>query len=677
MSHSTVSKLRRTMVDNSRIEQEIRFRSASNMQNVWEQLLFAQKMDGETGSVKEAEAFLGEIGERILGYIQNGKKLTREDILALTEKHPMKATSAAADIYSGIKENRTGLIPQAIAEFLQSCQLIDNVEFGEERWYVNDVTNWWYSRLGAMCSEDSCFWNEGFLEWLNGGSSLYFLLNYRVNESLLKSYVSSWEVNPREMLQMSTDYRHDEQIEAYLEHYRSTPDAGMADMAHVIIQNEACLVYHDKLWHVTSMLAEAGLHQEMAELFVKIDYPVLQASMMTAITDVESLLAMMEKLLAMDIPHPLTSFSILREHLYDLCARTTANLLSYQEEFYGKKPSQELQDQCSEVEAKWRHDLPGYFKRGLEMLKCRLAPKNVAGWAFARQEIVPPRKNATSDGYNQCTKVMKEAVLSVYKADELPVASGDLQYLLYIGKVYLSSENKPADEYFKDLLDKMTETVRISKILPVLAVNNKLIEDADIAAKILCECFPDKKDIFAWFDRNKTWYEGWNVPQVDELYDRCHKEGHLLCWMLMVASLPNDNDKERDDYWQLMMECLFGQLRAAGGYLKSEYTQVLVLAGMVAVQTYTKGLALFLKNCCEYVVKVDDLVVIVTNAGALTLLEQDNELRNALQSEVTAIAERMAVEWPLKQKRMNMEGVQAKDRIKAINNAVEGWKKIG
>ena len=665
------------MVDNSRIEQEIRFRSASNMQNVWEQLSFAQNMNGEAESVKEANAFLGEIGERILGYIQDGKKLTREDLLALTKKHPMEATSAAADKYSGIKESRKGLIPQAIAEFLQSCQLIEHIEFGEERWYVNDVTKWWYSRLGVMCSEDSRFCNNRFLEWLNGGSSLYFLLNFQVNESLLKNYVSSWKVNPREMLQMSADYRHEEQVDAYLEHYRSTSDAEMADMAHVIIQNEACLVYHDKLWHVTSMLAEAGLHQEMAELFVKIDYPVLQASMMTAITDVASLLAMMEKLLVMDVPHPLTSFSILREHLYDLCARTTANLFSYQEEFYGKKPSQGFQDTCSEVEAKWKNDLPGYFKRGLEMLKCRLAPKNVAGWAFARQEIVPLRKNATSDGYNQCTKVMKEAVLNVYQPNELPVTSGDLQYLLYIGNVYLSSENKPAAEYFKDLLEKMTETVRTTKILPVLAVNNKLIEDADIAAKILCECFQDKKDIYIWFDRNKTWYEGWNVPKVDELYDRCHKEGHLLCWMLMVASLGDDDETVRDAYWQQMMECLFGQLRAAGGYLKSEYTQVLVLAGMVAVQTYTKGLALLLRNCFEYVVKIDDLVVIVTNAGALTLLEQDTELRDALQPEVTAIAERIAAEWPLKQKRMNMEGAQAKDRIKAINNAVEGWKKLG
>ena len=665
------------MLDNSRIEQEIRFRSASNMQNVWEQLSFAQNMDGEAESVKEADAFLGEIGERILGYIQNGKKLTREDLRFLTEKHPMEATSAAAGKYCGIKESRKGLIPQAIAEFLQSCQLIEHVEFGDERWFVNDVTNWWYSKLGVMCREDSRFCNNRFLEWLNGGSSLYFLLNYRVNESLLKSYVSSWVVNPREMLQMSTDYRHEERVEAYMEHYKSTSDAEMADMVHFIIQNEACLVYHDKLWHVTSMLAEAGLYQEMAELLVKIDYPVLQASMMTAITDVESLLEMTEKLLAMDIPHPLTSFSIVRDHLYDLCARTTANLLSYQEEFYGKKPSQELYEKCSEVEAKWRHDLPGYFKRGLEMLKCRLAPKNVAGWTYARQEIVPPRKNATSDGYNQCTKVMKESVLSVYKPDELPVTSGDLQYLLYIGNVYLSSENKPVAEYFKDLLEKMTETVRTTKILPVLAINNKMIGDADIAAKILCECFPVREDIFAWFDRNKTWYEGWNVPKVDELYDLCRKEGHLLCWMLMVASLGDDDATVRDAYWQQMMECLFGQLRAAGSYLKSEYTQVLVLAGMVAVQTYTEGLAILLRNCCEYVVKIDDLVVIVTNAGALTLLEQDNELRDAIQSEVTAIAERMTAEWPLKQKRMNMEGAQAKDRIKAINNAVEGWKKLG
>lgn len=664
------------MVENSRIEQEIRYRSASNMQNVWEQLLFAQRMGGKAECVKEADDFLKEIGGLILEHIQSGRELTKEEFFALTEKCPMEATSVTADELSGIKERRTGLIPQAIGEFLKSCQLIDHVEGGEELWYVNDVTNWWYCRLGVMCREDSRFWNEGVLDWMIGGSSLYFLLNYKVKEDLLESYVSSWNVNPKEMLQMSTDYRDEERVEAYLEHYQGTPDAEMAERAHVIIQNEACLVYHDKLWHVTSLLAKAGMYQEMAELFVKIDFPVLQASMMTAITDVEALLAMIERLLAMDVPHPLTSFSILREHLYDLCARTTANLLSYQEEFYGKKLSQELQNKCTEVDTKWKNDLPGYFKRGLEMLKCRLAPKDVAGWAFAKQEIVPQRKNATSDGYNYCMKEMKETVLNVYQPNELPVASGDLQYLLYVGNVYLSSDNKPAPDYFKDLLEKMTETVRTTKILPVLAINNKLIEDADIAAKILCECFPDKEDIFDWFDRNKTWFEGWNVPKEDELFDRCHKEGHLLCWMLMVASLPCDDDKVRNGYWMQLLECLFGQVRAAGSYLKSEYTHVLVLAGMVGVQTYTKGLALLLRNCCEHVVKIDELVIIATNSGALALLEQDTALKDSLQVEVTAIAERMAAEWPLKQKRMEMEGAQSRDRINAINNAVEGWKKL-
>ena len=119
-----------------------------------------------------------------------------------------------------------------------------------------------------------------------------------------------------------------------------------------------------------------------------------------------------------------------------------------------------------------------------------------------------------------------------------------------------------------------------------------------------------------------------------------------------------------------------GQVKAAGSYLKSEYTQVLVLAGMVAVQTYTKGLALLLRSCCEHVVKIDELVIIATNSGALALLEQVIALKDSLQAEVMAIAERMAAEWPLKQKRMEMEGAQSRNRIKAINNAVEGWKKL-
>lgn len=655
---------------------EIRYRSASNMQNVWDQLVFAQKMDEERECCEEANAFIYTIEDLLLRFFFEGKLLTTDEVQGLIDEHPMNTTAVRANEFSGLKGKREGLIGEAIRHFLYNCHLIEDMEYHENSPWVNDVTEWWFGRLGGLFTTDKHLWTSEFLDWTVKGTSLYFLLNYHVSEELLKIYVASWKLKPEEILQTSIEYRTEEKVEAYLDYYHGESDAEMADMAHRILQNEACMVYHDKLWHVTRLLADAKEYNELAALYVGIDLPILQASMLSEITEVDDLLGMTERLSEMQIPHPLTSFSLIREYLYELCARTSANLLSYEEDFYGRKMSAGLEKEWREVNDAWWKTLPDYFNRGLGLLKSQLAPKGLAGWAFAKQEIVTPRKNATSDGYNECVKVLKAEALKVYRPDELPRTAGDLQYLLYIGGIYLHADAKPSTEDFAELLEKMTETVNMNKMMPVSEINNKYIGDCDIAAKVLSECFADKADIFSWFDRNKTWYEGWNVLPFGKQFDNCHKECHLLCWMLMVASLDDVDEDVREEYWRRLMASLFGQIRAAGVYMKSNYTMVLVLAGMVAVQTYASGVGLFMKKCCDYVIEIDDLITIMTNAGIMRLLTEQKCLRDELMLVCEDITHRFEAEWPLKQRRLMMVGREAKERTKAIENAVTEWKKM-
>lgn len=665
------------MIEKYRITQEIKYRSASNMQNVWDQLLFAQKMDEERECCVEADAFILSIKVLLLKFFSNGKLLTADEVQGLIDEHPMNTIAVRADEFSGVKEKKEGLIEEAIRHFLYDCHMIEQVKFHEDSPSVSDITEWWFGRLGSLCATDKQFWTTEFIDWTIKGTSFYFLLNYHVNEKLLKKYVASWELKPVEILKASIEYKTEENVEAYLERYRETPDKEMADMAHVILQNEACLVYHDKLWHVTRLLVDAKKHDILAALFVGVDLPILQASILFEIKEVDDLLGMTERLIGMSMEHPLTSFSLIREYLYELCARTSANLLSYQEESYGHALTGGLEKEWRVVNETWWKALPGYFNRGLFLLKSQLAPKELAGWAFAKQEIVPSRKNATSDGYNECAKILKNETLKVYRSDELPVTAGDLQYLLYIGDVYLSAGVKPSAEAFTDLLEKITETVTINKMMPVSKIDNKFIGDCDIAARVLCECFADKDDIFNWFDRNKTWYEGWNVLPAGKQYDSCYKECHLLCWMLMVVSLDDYLDVcEKKKYWQQMMKCLFEQIRAAAGYFKSEYTSVLILAGLVAVQAYKEGLRLLLVNCCQYMIKIDELIVLLNDSGVIKLLIENPDFREEQMVVITTISRRIETEWPLKARRLEMEGVQAKESITALENATKEWVKM-
>ena len=663
------------MIEESNIAKEIRYRSASNMQNVWDQLMFGETMDNEIDCAEEADAFLEVLSDLVWKYVEYGNVLNAEDVECIVLNHPMAATAKRVAGYRG-HEAKAGLISQAIVKILDSCHLLGGKDYGEDRLYVEDIMGWWFGKLGTMCSNDERFCTEEFLDWTIEGTSLYFLLNYQVNKELLKKYVAGWDIMPEEILSMSVEYRREEQVESYRIHYKETSDQDLASRAHNILQNEACMVYHDKLWHVTKLLTEAQLFEELTDLFVKVDFPVLQASMLAEITELDDLLSFSEKLSTKGINYPLTSFSLIREYLFELCARTSANLLSYQEDNFGRKLTNGLEEQWKVVNDAWWENMPGYFTRGLNLLKEKLDSKNIAGWAFAKKENLTPRQTAASKGYNQCIKVLKEEVLKAYQPQELPVTSGDLQYLLYIGSVYLSADETPSPERFGDLLDKIAETIKENKILPVSSIDDKLIEDSDIVARILCECYPDKEGIFGWFDRYKTWYEGWGVLPADKLYDSCHKESHLLCWLTMVASLDSFREDEHEMYWNKLMKTLFVQLRAASEYFKSEYTNVVILAGMVAVQVYNKGLKSFLLNCCQYVINVDELVLIMNNASVTRLLAEKTELRKELKDNVNAIAVRFKTEWPLKLKRLEIGGYQAKERVGMLEAVVKEWMEL-
>ena len=661
------------MIEESKIAKEIRYRSASNMQNVWDQLMFGETMDNDIDCSEEADAFLGVLSDLVWKYVEYGSVLNADDVEHIVLNHPMAATAKKVAGYRG-QEVKSGLISQAIVKILYSCHLLGEKDYGEDRLYVEDIVGWWFGKLGTRCSDDKRFYTEKFLDWTIEGTSLYFLLNYQVNKELLKKYVIGWNIKPEEILSMSVEYRREDQVESYRIHYKETSDQDLASSAHNILHNEACMVYHDKLWRVTKMLAEAQLFEELTDLFVKVDFPVLQASMLSEITELDDLLSFSEKLSTKKINHPLTSFSLIREYLFELCAKTSANLMSYQEDNYGRKLTNGLEEQWKVLNDAWRKNLPGYFSRGLSLLKEKLDSKDIAGWAFAKKENLTTRQTAASEGYNRCIKVLKEEVLKAYQPQELPVTSGDLQYLLYIGSVYLSAYEKPSQERFSDLLDKITETIKVNKILPVSSIDNKLIEDSDIVARILCECYPEKEGIIGWFDRNKTWYEGWGVLSADKLYDSCHKENHLLCWLTMVASLDSFREDEHEIYWNKLMKTLFVQLRAASEYFKSEYTNVVILAGMVAVQIYNKGLKSLLENCCQYVINIDDLILIVNNANLTRPITENAVLREELKDTVNAIAERFKTEWPLKSKRLEMGSYQAKERVKALENVVKEWQ---
>lgn len=660
-------------MENQRIEREIRSRSASNMQNVWNQLIFAQKMDEDEGCKQEADEFIDVFAKLLLKHISDRQNLSIDEVESLSIKFVMNKTAIRADELAGFSEKRLGLIQKAIKQFLFNCRLIDHEDCSENSPYVKDVTEWWFGKLGNFCSSDERFWAREFIDWVITNASFYFLMNYHVHKDLLKNYVESWELQPSEILQSSVEFRNKERVEEYLEQYNKASDREMANNSHMILQNEACMVYHDKLLYVTKMLGDCKMYEEMADLFENVDYPVLQAFMLLEIKNAEDLLNLTEVLTKRVVNHPLTIYSLIKEYLYDLCARTTANLLSYQYGDYGYEPVNGLEEKWNAVYEKWGRELPKYLSVGLGLLKTKLEPKDLAGWAFTKQEIAPLRKNANSDGYNKCTRVLKEEVLKIYVFDELPVIAGDLQYLLYIGRVYLASDTKPEHDSYCNLFEKITETVCTTKILPIYAINDKLIADSDVAARILCENFPDKQDLFVWFERHKTWYEGWNVKSAELLYESCYRECYFLCWMLMVASLGVLNESECKEYWDMVMNSLFGQIRAAGYYYKKAYRLVIVLAGMIAVQTYQKGLTVFLDNCCKYVIDIDDLVMIINNSGATRLLKGDVRLLNNETSIVREICGRIETEWPLKKIKIEMKNVQETNKLKALGMAAEEW----
>ena len=153
-------------MDNQRIEREIRSQSASNMQNVWNQLIFAQKMDEDEDCKQEADAFIDVFAKLLLKHINDRQNLSIDEVESLSIKFVMNKTAIRADELAGFSEKRLGLIQKAIKQFLFNCRLIDHEDCSENSLYVKDVTKWWFGKLGNFCSSDERFWTREFIDWV-------------------------------------------------------------------------------------------------------------------------------------------------------------------------------------------------------------------------------------------------------------------------------------------------------------------------------------------------------------------------------------------------------------------------------------------------------------------------------------------------------------------------------
>lgn len=663
------------MIEQSRIKREIRHRGVSNMQGVMGQILFSHQMSGSETCCNEADAFLMDVYDLLLGYLKSGVKLATEQVEQLISKHTMNVTAQTADEISRRTTRRDNLIEQAIRTFLQQCQLVEeNQAQYEERHDVNDVVDWWYGKMGLMCSVKPDFFTEDFALWTVHGVSLQFLLYYHIPKALAKAFAEHWVFDPKDLLLSSIEYRRDEEVENYLNYLAGSTDEELAKRANYILHQEACMVYDDRLNQTARYLIDAKLYEEWADLFIRVELPLLQCAMLYSVTELPDLMGVMEILLQRSLERPLTVFSVIREYFYDLCCKTTANLLSYQEGYYTREPGGELQKLSAEVWKQWEEEAPDYIFRGLDLLKQKLESIALAGWAFKKEKIVYARKNANTDGCNWTMNEFKQQSLKLYRPSELPIVAGDLQYLLYVADISFAGDAEMEKESALRLLGAMIETVTTTKIPPISKIDDKLIGDCDIAARLLRACYPDCNSIFQMFDHCKTWYEGWNVKPASMLYDGCHSECHLLCWMLMVASLDFRDGNAKHHYWVELMETMFRQVRAAGGYIRSEYTQTLVLGGMVAVQAFDAGLELFMEKCCQYVIGIDELVTIITNAGITQYLKEHTDKRTQYSEIISKIGKRIEQEWPLRAIRMNQEGPQARQIAEAISKAAEDWK---
>lgn len=664
------------MIEKARIEREIRYRSVSNMQQVMEQIRFSDAMDGIEDSVSEADAFLASVEDALLCMIATGQKMTSDQLQELMNANPMEATlKYSADLIRDRKQ-RSGVIQESIEYFLRSCHLYVEEPSNISRYNVERIVEWWYGRLGQRCCNDSRFATSDFMKWTVNGVSLYFLINYHIPHTLALEIVQNWNLSPKEVLHASLEYRSDEKVEEYEERLRESTDEEMAQHAHFILNNEACMIYHDELHSSAAYLLDAKRYDEWTELFIKMEYPVLQASMLALIRELPDLLGVVKVLLSKELAYPLTIFAIVRECFYNLCARTTANLFSYQEEFATQAPDDELKRMWSGVYQSWEKELPVFVCQGLQMLKSRLTAEDLAGWVFSMHDIVPPRKNATSDGHNHVTAVFKEELLKLYETSELPIVEGDLSYLTYVTNIYLNAANKPSRETLLTLAAKIVETVRVSKTKSTILITDDAIKDFGIVAALLHECYPDKEELFSLFERNRTWYEGWGVPKPSDLYDSCHSENYLLCWMLMVACLDFSDATDKNQYWERLMHELFSQISAAGGYIRSEYTQTLVLAGLIVAQAYQEGMVLFLVYCNRYVTNIDELITIMNNGGIIHYLSNHQDKCNEMRDVIDSITARIGTEWHLKIRRLYQEGIHGRQRADLIDKAAENWLKL-
>lgn len=662
------------MLSRNIIKAEIRERNALNMRSVFLGLQFATYIGQKDDCVNEATQFLEDVQKMILGSISSGDKVNVGDLTTLAEKHPLPQTLRAYSDYIG-KNVDANLSIFTIQTFLQKCHLFKEKEVCHCDIDVDLLTGWWYGLLGEMCCQDELFFTKEFVWWTTESVDLQFLLHYNIPRQLATSMVAEWNLSPKELLMWSYDFRDEERVDIFLSDERKRTDEESARDALHVLRQSGSVFFHPQLYSLSQHLIKAKLFEEWVRLFNNVDLPLLQASMLYNVKQAEDLLAIINVMKQNRPAKPLSAFSIVKEYMYNLFGKITGCLNSYFVEGTEDKLEKELLGLAKEASEEWNENYADYIRQALMALKSELSPQDIAGWAFGKRMLTPPRKTHETNGINQVTEVFKMQVLGLYQPDELPIEEGKLPYLTYVAKNCLCEGNNMDRRWSENLVMALINTVMKNKIQPVVQIDNESIEEfASAASAIDAFIDNDKYLIFEIFDREKVRYEGWNITKQEDKYDRCHGENYLLCWMLMVCDGGHFRDgNEQHHYWLMMMDKLFGQVRAADTYMKSEYMQTIILAGLIATQPYQQGLQLFLDKCCKYIVFIDDLIMVLANAGVLRYIKEHSERREALELEVYSIKKRIENEWPLIRLKLKMEGPSGKSRLTALDSVVNDF----
>ena len=378
--------------------------------------------------------------------------------------------------------------------------------------------------VGQKCAADERFQDLDLLKKLMDEElfAWEFFRGFTLSGKVLKDAEQNLEIDPQDIL---GSCRMIEMAHDTYDLSGQTQEQILKDLWHYE-QSGGCVEFPEIVVAVARGYRDTEMDDAYIALWKKLAHPILQYGILIYTGEMPdeclTLLDVMKK-------HGMDEMglTLVRDYWFSESVHTMEKLLQFEQ---NKDTKDTVLAEIMPVAEKVRAEFEDGLKGASQKLLDYFTAENLMQWAFAMNTLGDKPDSIYKKAFLTVLNTLKGVLDEVASVDVFSTDTKDLQYLLYLAKKTIESQN---DDKCKQLEKVILNVIDSGKFRWFGGMNQDVLNQMVVLASLLhINHTPDK--LLEIVKMRLVKYEGWNVTPIDRVVDQTYASAYLMGSALLV-----------------------------------------------------------------------------------------------------------------------------------------------